>query len=233
MRKILAGAFGALCLAFAAPLAAQDYIVTASPLAEPGPGRMAPADTVVSLAAGQVLELIGPAGPARIEGPYEGAIGAALGGGAQVAAASPLAELVRRRERMTALGASRSGDAETATETQLQLMADGAWCVPGPKPTLFLAAAKADRVVALIGEGGARAEIFWPAGASTAPWPDDAPFTAGARYRIAMNDIEMPGELALKPVPAAAAPAEALPALLAAGCLAQAEAAVAALAQGG
>lgn len=218
----------AASLLVAAGATAQDYVVTASPLAEPGPGRMIPAETVVSLAAGQALELIGPGGPQRIEGPYEGSVGAALGA-TQTAAASPLGALLVRRERLTALGASRSGDAASAAETQFMLLADEAWCVAGPAPALFLAPAKADRIVTLIGEGGGRAEIFWPADAATADWPKEAPFTPGARYRVAIGDVEMPGGFALKPAPAGAAPAAALAAYLAEGCLAQAEAAVAAL----
>lgn len=221
MKRWCLGMFAALGLGWAA--AAQDFVVTASPLAEPGPGRMVSADLAVKLAAGQSLELVGPGGPVKIDGPYEGTIGAAAGA-ARTASASPLGALVKRRERMRALGASRNSGGGGATEASFQLLADPAWCVGGAKPELFLAPAKADRVVALIGSDGKRVELLWPANAATRPWPDAAAFTAGARYRVAVGDVEMPGGFELKTGPAGGAAAERLAAYIAAGCHAQAEA---------
>ncbi len=221
MKRAVLGIMAAL--AFGAAAAAQDFVVTASPLAEPGPGRMVPADTTIKLGAGQVMELVGPGGPLKIAGPYEGAIGAAAGA-TQTASASPLGDLVKRRERMRALGASRNSGGGGPTEASFQLLADPAWCVGGAKPELFLAPAKADRVVTLISSDGKRAEMLWPANKATQPWPDAAPFSAGARYKVAVGDVEMPGGFELKAGPKGASAGERLAGYISAGCHAQAEA---------
>jgi hypothetical protein len=216
--------------AFGRAAVADDFVVAASSATSVSPGVLLNSESALTLGAGESVTLIGPAGPVDIAGPFEGVVAAAVGasGGGQ----SALADLVSRRKRLRAVGASR-GAGDAATETVFQLLADNAYCVGGQPPKLFLAPAKADRIVILTGSNGGIAEMLWPANASTVDWPADAAFEAGVSYVVTIGDIEMPGGFALKAAASGATETDTLNALIASGCLAQAEAALAALSDKG
>ncbi|MEX2517956.1 MAG: hypothetical protein WD969_01340, partial [Paracoccaceae bacterium] len=112
-------------LALLAPLTAvaQDYVVAASKAAGLAPGRLLQADAPLSLKAGETATLIGPSGPVEVTGPFEGVVAAAAGGA--VEGRSALADLVKRRERLSAVGASRGSGAQ-ATGAVFQLLVDTA-----------------------------------------------------------------------------------------------------------
>lgn len=211
-----------IAAALARPAMADDFVVAASNAAGVSPGVLLNSDSALSLAAGETVTLIGPAGPADVTGPFEGVVSAAVG--ATGGQSSALASLVKRRKRLRAVGASR-GAGDAAGETVFQLLADNAYCVGGPKPTLFLTSAKTDRIVILKGSDGGVAEMLWPAGEATAQWPTEAAFAAGISYSVTIGDVEMPGGFALKPAPGGSTDAEKVNGLIESGCLAQAEAA--------
>lgn len=216
-----------------APATAQDFVVTASTAASVGPGRMLAGDAALSLAAGEAVTLLGPTGPVEVTGPFEGVARDAAGVAAS-SGPSALTALVSRRERMTKLGAFR-GDAEgdAPTPAAFDLFADEAWCVDGGgAPTLFVAPRGADRVIVLTEAGGAAAEMLWPAGAATQPWPAEAPFRAGLSYAAAVGGVDI-GAFRLSPAPGGATPTAKIEGLVEAGCFSQAEAELARLEAGG
>lgn len=214
----ISGLFAAF---LASTAAAQDFVVAASTAEGVGPGRMLAADAPLTLKAGEAVTLIGPAGPVEVAGPFDGTAGAAAGAPA-ASEGSALAALVARRDRMTKLGAFRSGDEERDATTLFDLFADAAWCVEGEaRPILFVAPRKTDRVIELAEAGGARAEVFWPAGEATRPWPDEAPFRPGLRYAASVGGVAL-GDFELKPGPGGTGAAR-IEGLIEAGCLSQAE----------
>lgn len=217
IRSILA----LLALALAAPAAlASDAVVTASTVTGLSPGRLLQPDARLDIAAGQSVTLFGPSGPVEVKGPFAGAVADALGAGA--AETSVVGDLMARRKRVRGLAASRSLVlGPQASAEMLHLLADRTWCVTGPAPDLYVRAAKADRVIAMIDSNGQAHEMFWPAGASTRPWPDGAAYRPGVVYEVMVGDVVLPQTLTLKAPPR---DRDSLEALLSAGCAAQADA---------
>ena len=215
----------AICLAVPAA-SAQDYVVTDSTAAAFGPGRMLGADAPISLAAGERLTLIGPAGPVSIDGPFEGVVSAAAGTGAGSGTGGALAALASRRERLLKIGAARGEEAKKTGAGAFNVLVDRALCVgAGKPPKLFAPPADAPRIISLVSSAGA-AEIFWPAKAASADWPDAAPFRAGLSYKVMVGDVEMPGEIAMIDGPPPGPKSGRIAEMIAAGCFAQAEAAL-------
>ncbi|MEM7544650.1 MAG: hypothetical protein AAF367_03870 [Pseudomonadota bacterium] len=212
--------------------AAQDLVVTASTAASVGPGRMLPSDTPLSLSAGESVTLLGPNGPVDVAGPFDGSVGEAAGLSG-TPTASPLADLVNRRDRMKKLGAFRNSDtgAEQQNETMFDLFADGAWCAtPGEAPLLYVASRSADRIITLKADTGTVTEILWPAGQSIRAWPAEAPLSAGLTYQAGVGGVAL-GIITIRPDPSSATLTDRIAGLMAAGCMAQAETAISALSQ--
>ncbi len=217
-----------LCAALAlttAPFAkAADIIVTASTSAAVSPGLMLKPDANLELAAGESVTLFGPSGPVEVKGPYSGAVAAAVG--ATDRENSAISSLLKRRKRISSLAASRSvGSLDEETTTQLlHLLSDGVWCVSGSAPQVFIRAEKTDRIVTLIGAGGAKHEMLWPKDVASQDWPSSAPFKAGESYQLMIGDIRMPLDLDLVAGPSDTDDGKRLEGYLTAGCAAQADA---------
>ncbi|MEL6793535.1 MAG: hypothetical protein AAFP78_08785 [Pseudomonadota bacterium] len=219
-----------LCAAPVSIAAAKNYVVTESTVAGVGPGVLLSADAALSIPAGETLKMIGPAGPVTVDGPFEGDVASATG--AAAGETSAIAALLKRRDRVRRIGASRGGDEEGADVVSFNVLADRAYCVEGAPPTLAAAPADQPRIIALRGAAGS-AEIFWEAGATTAPWPDAAPFEAGLSYEVYIGDVRLPGQIALLASPGGATVTDRIAGYMNAGCHAQAEAALTAAASGG
>ena len=224
--------FIAACLTTASlgPAAAQNFVVTESTVSSVGPGVLLSADAPLAVAAGETLTLIGPAGPFTVNGPFDGSVATAAG--TEAGDGSAVAALLQRRERVRRVGATRGGDEASADVAVFDVLADRAYCVEGAPPTLAAAPSDQPRIIALRGAAGS-AEIFWEAGATTAPWPDAAPFSVGARYEVFIGDVRLPGEIALLAPPGGATLTDRVAGYMAAGCHAQAEAALTKAASGG
>lgn len=222
----------ALAVAAAPVTNAADIVVTASTAASVSPGLLLKPDAGLELAAGESVTLFGPSGPVEVKGPYSGGVGAAVG--ATGGESSAISSLVKRRKRISSLAASRSsGAVDVADAThQLHLLSDGVWCVSGPAPQLFIRAEKKDRVVTLIGGDGAKHEMLWPKNVASQAWPASAPFNAGSRYQLMIGDIQMPLDLNLVAGPSGGNEGKRLEGYLTAGCAAQADALMAAMAGG-
>lgn len=225
--------FCAALAVVAAPAAnASDIVVTASTAASVSPGLLLKPDANLELSAGESVTLFGPSGPVEVKGPYSGGVGAAVG--ASGVQSSAISSLVKRRKRISSLAASRStGTVDASDATQhLHLLSDGVWCVGGAAPQLFIRAEKKDRVVTLIGADGAKHEMLWPKNAASQAWPASAAFTAGARYQLMIGDIQMPLDLDLVAGPSGGDDGKRLEGYLTAGCAAQADALMTAMAGG-
>lgn len=222
----------ALAFAAAPVVKAADIVVTASTAASVSPGLLLKPDASLELAAGESVTLFGPSGPVEVKGPYSGGVGAAVG--ASGGKSSAISSLLKRRKRISSLAASRSaGTVDAADATQhLHLLSDGVWCVSGPAPQLFIRAEKNDRVVTLTDADGARHEMLWPKNVASQAWPASAPFSAGARYQLMIGDVRMPLDLSLVAGPSGGDDGKRLEGYLTAGCAAQADALMTAMAGG-
>ena len=178
------------------------------------------------------MTLFGPSGTMEVKGPYSGGVGEAVG--ASGTKSSAISSLLKRRKRISSLAASRStGSVDAADATrQLHLLSDGVWCVGGQAPLLFIRAEKKDRIVTLIGSDGAKHEMLWPKNEASQAWPASAPFRAGTRYQLMIGDIQMPLDLNLVAAPSASDDGKKLGGYLTAGCAAQADALMRAMAGG-
>ena len=217
MRKAI---LTAIAMIAAASTAFADIVVTASTAAGISPGLALKPDAALNLKAGESVTLYGAGGATEINGPFSGTAASALGGSAE--GGSAVAELLQRRKRIRSLAASRSLAVAGSEDpsSMLHLVADQTWCVSGAAPTLYLRAEKRDRIVTLVDANGARHEMLWPKRDHAKAWPTSAPFRAGERYAILIDEVEAPFGLALVQSPASPS----VEAFLSAGCAAQADA---------
>ena len=222
----------ALAVAIAPTAKASDIVVTASTASSVSPGLLLKPDAALELAAGESVTLFGPSGAVVVKGPYSGGVGAAVG--ATGARSSAISSLVKRRKRISSLAASRNLSTVSAEEStqHLHLLSDGVWCVAGDAPKLYIRAEKKDRVVTLIGADGARHEMLWPKNSASESWPASAPFAAGSTYQLMIGDIQMPLDLRLVAGPSGGDDGKRLEGYLGAGCAAQADALMTAMAGG-
>jgi len=96
----------------------------------------------------------------------------------------------------------------------------------------FLFGLKRKIAVTLIGSDGAKHEMLWPKNEASQAWPASAPFSAGTRYQLMIGDIQMPLDLNLVAAPSASDDGKKLGGYLTAGCAAQADALMRAMAGG-
>ena len=74
--------------------------------------------------------------------------------------------------------------------------------------------------------------MLWPKNEASQAWPASAPFSAGTRYQLMIGDIQMPLDLNLVAAPSASDDGKKLEGYLTAGCAAQADALMTAMAGG-
>ncbi len=226
----ITGALLAAILAAADPtgeaMAGEAVVLGSTASAWPSGALIASGQTV-TLAAGESLQAVAADGSViMLQGPFAGPVGAPDGGDPGLLRTL---QAVASRERISGAFAAGRGDG-AAGGRGFDLVGGGELCLgAGGPPPMALPTRRFDRIVALVPAGGRPVETLWPANAATAPWPTDLRLAPGARLRVLVDGAEV-GAFAVRAAPAPAAnPALGAAALEAAGCHAQAGAALAAM----
>ena len=190
---------GAAFAAFAALLwlhpvseAAAEAVVLSSTVPDLPVGQVIAAGDAVSLPEGATVTLITQTGETvTLTGPHDGVVGPTAGDGD---ALSTIARLVQGQpEDLSTLGTTRGSAPEPGAAGPAAVPSEGvdvehagATCLqPGDAPVLSRTRTDGDmRLVFASAVAGtaAEAEVHWPVGNATAPWPDGLPLTDGAEY---------------------------------------------------
>ncbi len=194
-----------LLLAAIPALAASEYLVINAAGTEPATGSLITSETLLSVPTGGLLVLLSPDGTTvTIQGPHDGPIPAAEGGGNDdVGVVDVLSSLWEEQEGDEVLGSIRAGEATTPEDPWLiDSSRPGDQCAPGTdEVVLWRPQAESRERLSIRDSDGARARVTWRRGEATLAWPEEMPPENGAAYKIRLSGVTATREVTLHVLP--------------------------------
>lgn len=195
--------------AVASGAAAGELVVIASSAPGFSPGQLVKADAVIEIPAGASVTVVSDSGRTlTLHGPHSGPAGLS-GGAAPLGLVASLSSLLAAPDKETAaLGvirrATRRDAAQPVDPWVVDVGRSGHHCVSAAIPVLLWRAVSDHALTISISNvaGEGQAEVDWPAGADTAPWPSGIVLADGAEYLTRTKGTNTVAKLTLHVAPA-------------------------------